>query len=109
MTAEIVDSQEADVVIDALIGLFQGARYFGRDKYRPFWQLLTPSQLAVIGKLIKEAGEIVNAGTTTTGGTAVAQPVAGQIANAVAAARRHGPAHRRRPAPPPPTPEYRHC
>ncbi len=52
MTAEIVDSQEADVVIDALIGLFQGARYFEREKYRPFWQLLTPSQLAVIGKWI---------------------------------------------------------
>lgn len=52
MTAEIVDSREADVVIDALIGLFQGKGYFGRDEYRSFWQLLTPSQLAVIGKWI---------------------------------------------------------
>ncbi len=52
MTAEVVDSEEADVVIDALIGLFQGVRCYGRDEYLQFWELLTPAQLAVIGHWI---------------------------------------------------------
>lgn len=52
MTAQIVDSKESDVVVDALIGLFQGVRSFSGEKYLRFWQLLTPSQLSVIGHLI---------------------------------------------------------
>jgi hypothetical protein len=50
ITAEIVDSAEADVVIASLIGLFQGARCFGGENYLPFWQLMTSMQLAVIVK-----------------------------------------------------------
>ncbi len=52
MTAEVIDSEEADVVIDALIGLFQGVRCYGREEYLPFWKLLTSAQLAVIGQWI---------------------------------------------------------
>lgn len=52
MTAEIVDSEEADVVVDALIGLFQGVWFYGPGKIFSFWELLTPSQLVVIGQWI---------------------------------------------------------
>ncbi|MDV6031739.1 MAG: hypothetical protein F9B45_16935 [Phycisphaera sp. RhM] len=52
INAEVVDPGEADVVIDSLIGLFQGARSFGSDEYLRFWRLLTPMQLTVIGKWI---------------------------------------------------------
>ena len=52
MTAQIVDSEEADVVVEALIGLFQGVRCFGGDKYLRFWTLMTPMQLTVVGKWI---------------------------------------------------------
>lgn len=52
LTAHIVDSKEADVVADGLIGLFQGARSFGNDKYLPFWQLVTQGQFDVIGRWI---------------------------------------------------------
>ncbi|MEO2034342.1 MAG: DUF6714 family protein [Planctomycetaceae bacterium] len=51
MTAEIVDPEEADVVADSLIRLFQGVHWF-RDGLVRFWQLVTPMQLAVIGKWI---------------------------------------------------------
>lgn len=52
MTAEVIDHREADVVIDALIGLFQGDRSFGREEVLSFWQLMTPGQLIVVGRWI---------------------------------------------------------
>ncbi len=48
MTAQIVDAEEADVVVDRLIRLFQRDRYYRDDQYLDFWRLLTADQLAVI-------------------------------------------------------------
>ncbi|GAA5511286.1 DUF6714 family protein [Novipirellula caenicola] len=50
MTAEVVDAEEADVVIDSLIGLLQRARFYRDDRYLDFWRLLTDDQLTVIGR-----------------------------------------------------------
>ncbi|MCC9603761.1 hypothetical protein LOC67_24690 [Stieleria sp. JC731] len=52
ITAEVINSKEADVVIDSLIGLFQGVDFFRSDEYLHFWRLMTPMQLAVIDKWI---------------------------------------------------------
>lgn len=52
MTAEVVNADEADVVIDSLISLFQGVRSFDRDRYLDFWRLLTDAQLAVVDRWI---------------------------------------------------------
>ncbi|TWT79542.1 hypothetical protein CA13_09460 [Planctomycetes bacterium CA13] len=49
MTAEVVDAEEADVVIDSLIGLFQRDRFYRDDRYLEFWNLVTDDQLAIIG------------------------------------------------------------
>ncbi len=48
MTAEVVDAEEADVVIDSLIGLFRRDRFYRDDRYLGFWRLVTDDQLAVI-------------------------------------------------------------
>ncbi|MEZ6119031.1 MAG: DUF6714 family protein [Pirellulaceae bacterium] len=48
MTAEVVDAEEADVVIDSLIGLFQRGRFYRDDRYLDFWRLFTDDQLGVI-------------------------------------------------------------
>lgn len=50
MTAEVVDAEEADVVLDSLIGLFQRDRFYRDDRYLDFWRLVADDQLAVIGR-----------------------------------------------------------